>query len=91
MGYTNLVLAGVDAGAPQLVQRLVRYTGTEGIQLFAKLDRPTLQKVLRAAQSGATGQSPEWIEAMQSPKQAAGNDRPAAHDRAYPIPGANVN
>jgi hypothetical protein len=75
MGYANLVLAGVDAGAPQLVQRLVSYTGTEGMQLFSKLDRTTLQKVLRGAQSGATGQSPEWIEAMQSLKQAAGNDQ----------------
>jgi hypothetical protein len=75
MGYANLVLAGVDAGAPQLVQRLVSYTGTEGIQLFSKLDRTTLQKVLRAAQSGATGQSPEWIEAMNSLKKAAGNDQ----------------
>jgi hypothetical protein len=75
MGYTNLVLAGVDVGAPQLVQRLVRYTGTEGIQLLSKLDRTTLQKVLRAVQSGATGQSPEWIEAMNSLKQATGNDQ----------------
>jgi hypothetical protein len=74
MGYSNLVLAGVDAGAPQLVQRVVRYTGSEGIQLFSKLDRTTLQKVLRGAQSRATGQSPEWIEAMQSLKKAAGSD-----------------
>jgi hypothetical protein len=39
MGYANLILAGVDAGAPLLAQRLVRYKGIEGIQLFAKLDR----------------------------------------------------
>jgi hypothetical protein len=54
---------------------VVLYTGIEGIQLFSEFDRTTLQKVLRAAQSGVTGQSPEWMEAIKSLKKATGNDQ----------------
>ncbi len=75
MGYTNLVLAGVDAGVPKLALNVAKSTGNAGLQAFSKLDRTTIQKLLLTAKSKATGQSPEWIQAMEDLKKVTGHDK----------------
>jgi hypothetical protein len=75
MGYTNLVLAGVDAGAHKLAINVAKSAGSSGLQALSKLDRVAMDRILLTAQSKATGQSPEWILAMRDLKKISGNDQ----------------
>jgi hypothetical protein len=75
MGYTNLVLAGVDTGASTLAFNVAKSVGSKGLQALSNLDRAAMDRILLAAQSKVTGQSPEWILAMRDLKKISGNDQ----------------
>jgi hypothetical protein len=75
MGYTNLVLAGVDTGAHKLAINVAKSAGSKGLQALSQLDRVAMDRILLTAQSKATGQSPEWILAMRDLKRISGNDQ----------------
>jgi A nuclease family of the HNH/ENDO VII superfamily with conserved AHH len=75
MGYTNLVLAGVDAGAHKLAFNVAKSAGSKGLQALSKLDRAALAKLLLNARALRAGQSPEMVQVMHSLRQATGNDK----------------
>jgi hypothetical protein len=75
MGYTNLVMAGVDTGAHKLAINVAKSAGSKGLQALSQLDRVAMDRILLTAQSKATGQSPEWILAMRDLRKISGNDQ----------------
>jgi hypothetical protein len=75
MGYTNLVLAGVDAGAHKLAFNVAKSVGSKGLQALSKLDRAALAKLLLNARALRAGTSPEMVQVMDSLRQATGNDK----------------
>jgi A nuclease family of the HNH/ENDO VII superfamily with conserved AHH len=75
MGYTNLVLAGVDAGAHKLAFNVAKAAGNKGLQALSNLDRAALAKLLLNARALRAGTSPEMVQVMDSLRQATGNDK----------------
>jgi hypothetical protein len=74
MGYTNLLLAGVDAGALKIGKKVVSSAGNAGLQIFSKLDRPILGKFLRSIELHKTGDAKGALAALKKLRSEVGEE-----------------
>jgi A nuclease family of the HNH/ENDO VII superfamily with conserved AHH len=75
MGYTNLLLAGMDAGAHKVAFNVAKGVGNKGLQALSKLDRTAIEKLLLNARALRSGMSPEMVQVTDALRQATGNDK----------------